>query len=105
MTTTYNWSLTKLLCREQHDGKNNVVITVMYECLADDGTHQISHHGICEIPYRGGNFTEFNDLTESQIWSWLQNQRLDRNSIEQGLQRELDKQKIPAPVMRDLPWK
>lgn len=104
MSTTYTWSIKNLTCIAQHEGHDNVVDAVFYECTGTTESDSFTFTGISRVPFRAGNFIPFDQLTEQQVMSWLTASGVDRAVVEASVQRELDRKKIPPMVMKSPPW-
>jgi len=112
--TTYTWTIKNLPAYASIDGQSNVVFEVNWQCFAvtpvsivgDVYTPSYSaiYVGNTSVTYVAGQpFTPYNQLTQEQIWSWI-DPTIDRTAIETGLQEQIDIQKNPPIVTPPLPW-
>jgi len=88
----------------QEAGKSDVVFEVNWQCQAQDGAYSALSAGSVPVTYTAGSpFTPYADLTENQVWGWV-NPQIDRPAIEANLQALIDAQKTPTVVTPPLPW-
>jgi hypothetical protein len=82
----------------------DVVITVHYGRTAVEGEYTAYSYGTmgCATPSET-DFTAYPDLTFEQVCTWLDN-GLPVESIDAGLQQNIDNQINPPVVTRPLPW-
>ena len=105
MANTYTWKVAALNCLPTSNGKTNVVQTIHWRCEGTDGTHNASVYSTCGVNYNEGEpFTEFNDLTESQIISWAWDHGVDRTVTETSLDNQLAALANPPIITPTLPW-
>jgi len=75
MSNTYTWKINSLLVNPNLNGESNVVSKAFCTVIGTDGTNIATLNFDMDIPYVSSNsFIPFNQLTESQIISWVQNQ-------------------------------
>ena len=102
--TNFNWQIVSMPSYAQIDGQSDVVFEVNWQCLAQDGTYSALSAGSVPVTYTAGSpFTPYADLTENQVWGWV-NPQIDRPAIEANLQAMIDAQKTPTVVTPPLPW-
>jgi hypothetical protein len=102
--TTYNWQIVSMPAYSQIDGQSDVVFEVNWQCQAQDGAYSALSAGSVPVTYTAGSpFTPYADLTENQVWGWV-NPQIDRPAIEANLQVLIDAQKTPTVVTPPLPW-
>ena len=102
--TTFTWSIVLMPAYSQIDGQSDVVFEVNWQCQAQDGSYQATTVGTVPVTYTAGSpFTPYADLTENQVWGWV-NPQIDRPAIEANLQAMIDAQKTPIVVTPPLPW-
>jgi hypothetical protein len=110
MAKTTTWKITDLTCYPQSAGQTDVVFQIKWMCtvnyLSSDGEvgFQQKQAGSCELSYSEGDpFTPYSDLTEDQVWGWVDAQ-VDRSAVEDALNAEIDAQVTPTQVNPPLPW-
>jgi len=102
--TIFNWQITSMPSYAQIDGQSDVVFQVNWQCQAQDDAYQATSVGAVTVTYTAGSpFTPYADLTENQVWGWV-NPQIDRPAIEANLQAMIDAQKTPTVVTPPLPW-
>jgi len=102
--TNFFWSIVSMPAYSQIDGQIDVVFEVNWQCQAQDGAYQAATVGTTPVTYTAGSpFTPYADLTENQVWGWV-NPQIDRPAIEANLQALIDAQKAPIVVTPPLPW-
>ena len=112
--TIFTWTIKSLPARSSIDGQSNVIIEVHWTCTASVPAEIVGevyvparsavYHSTTPVTYTAGqSFTPYNELTEDQIWSWI-NPTIDRTAIETSLQANIDTQLQPATVNLALPW-
>lgn len=73
MANTYAWTINALDAKISHDNNDNVVTTVHYTyTVTDDNDNTSSIIGTHSVEYDADNFTEYDNLTEANIISWLE---------------------------------
>lgn len=107
MANTYKWVIEQLQCYPQHDNHTDVVFNICWRRQATDGSHNADIYGAQAVTLDpSATFTPFEQLTEAQVISWLE----DAFGPEQleAQKASLDKQiadQINPPVVRPaLPW-
>jgi hypothetical protein len=110
--TTFNWTITKLYTHPTQNNLTQVVYAVAWKCNGVDEKYTPSFSAFTEgdesvLPADENSFTPYNQLTENQIWEWI-NEKIDREEIEtnlqiriDGLAAERDKQNM---LNTQLPW-
>jgi hypothetical protein len=101
--TIFNWSIVSMPAYSQIDGQSDVVFEVNWQCQAQDNLYSALSAGAVSVTYTAGSpFTPYADLTENQVWGWV-NPQIDRSAIEANLQALIDAQKNPTVVTPPLP--
>ena len=102
---TISWSVSALECVTK-DGKNNVVSTVHWRVEGSDGVHSSSAYGSIGVPYEGGPFTQYTDLTEEIVIGWVYGcmgaEQVAR--YEDAVRAELAALANPPVAKPPLPW-
>jgi hypothetical protein len=107
MPNTYAWTPTTLIGYPQYEGETDVVTTVFYTVVADDGAgHTASYQGIQQTPLDPeAPFIPYPDLTPEIVIGWVQDQ-LGLNgvaSIYANLDAQIEAQINPPPTPENLP--
>ena len=102
--TIFNWSIQSMPAYPQEAGQTDVVFQVNWQCSANDDNYSANSFGTIPVIYTAGSpFTPYADLTQEQVWEWV-NPSIDRSEIEASLQAMIDEQKNPPVVNPPLPW-
>ena len=106
--TNYTWNVTNLFT-ETIDGKEDYVVTALYETIGVDGEYTASLSGSSQFSTEDvGTFIPYADLTEEIVIAWIK-ETLGENgiiSVEACIQGQIDSQINPpqVPVNTPLPW-
>ena len=106
--TNYTWNVTNLFT-ETIDGKEDYVVTALYETIGVDGEYSASLSNSAQFSTADvGTFIPYADLTEEIVIAWIK-ETLGENgiiSIEACIQGQIDSQINPpqVPVNTPLPW-
>jgi hypothetical protein len=107
--TNYTWNVTNLFT-ETIDGKEDYVVTALYETIGVDGEYYRIAKWQFTIQHRrcDSTFIPYADLTEEIVITWIK-ETLGENgiiSIEACIQGQIDSQINPpqVPVNTPLPW-
>ena len=116
MQPTITFKPVQLWCRNNIDGRNDVVARIAYVVLAERNGLSGRSFGELEVSYDPKAFTEFSDLSEPQVHEWIV-RCLGRNGIQlQAQEAELQLVKMEQLAMtlaanasetlspRGLPW-
>jgi len=110
MSNTYTWSPTTLIGYPQYEGHTDVVTTVFYTVVADDGAgHTANFSSIQQTPLDPlVPFIPYPDLTPEIVIGWVQSNLGESgvNSIYANLDAQIEAQINPpvTPVNLPLPW-
>lgn len=100
-----NWTIERMDCLPQAEGKTNVVTTVYWRATAADGDFSAGAYGTCGVTYESGeSFTVFDKLTQEQVCDWMWANGVDKDEIEGNLNQQIAVQKNPPLVSPPLPW-
>jgi len=100
----YIWNIVSMENYPTYAGQSNVVFSINWNCTAEQESKTANSLGTVETTYvEGDPFTAYADLTEEQVWSWV-NPSIDRTSIETDLQAMLDAELNPETETYTLPW-
>ena len=110
MSNTYTWTATNLIGYPQYEGETDVITTVFYTVVADDGAgHTANIQGSQQTPLDPAvPFIPYADLTNDIVIGWVQN-ALGANgvaSIYANLDAQIEAQINPpqSPESFPLPW-
>lgn len=110
MSNTYTWTATALIGYPQYEGETDVITTVFYTVVADDGQgHTASIDSIQQTPLDpSAPFIPYDQLTNDIVIGWVQN-ALGSNgvtSIYANLDSQIEAQINPpeSPENFPLPW-
>jgi hypothetical protein len=110
--TTFDWTITKLYIKPDQDGLSQVVYAVAWKCEGTDDKFSPSYvafsEGDVSVPTADPSaFTPYNQLTQEQIWGWIDGQ-IDKPEIELNLQIRIDQlgtqRDINNALNPALPW-
>ena len=107
MSNTYNWIIEKLGVSPSLNGQSDVVTLIHWRVNGTDGTNNATQYGVQNIDFDANNtFIAFNNLTQQQVITWLQNSiGTDRfNEIQSLLDNQLNILANPPIVYPPLPW-
>jgi hypothetical protein len=110
MPNTYTWTATNLIGYPQYEGETDVITTVFYTVVADDGAgHTASIQNIQQTPLDPlVPFIPYPDLTNEIVIGWVQDD-LGENSVASiyaNLDAQIEAQINPPPSPQSfpLPW-
>ena len=103
------WAITNLQYYLEKDGRQNVVRRVDFKCTQSDVSTGIStqFESFTLPPIDNlATFTEYENLTEEQVISWVKEQLTDYtvNLIEQDLLDELNRKVSLGATATGMPW-
>ena len=110
MANTYTWTPTALIGYPQYDGETDVITTVFYTVVADDGAgHTASIQSIQQTPLDPAvPFIPYPDLTPEIVIGWVQSSLGPEGvaNIEANLSAQIAAQINPPPTPQSfpLPW-
>ena len=103
----YTWDIQTL----KRDLSGNVVINVRWDCTATYNSASAHQDGGVDIPYldpTASGFIPYDDLTQTEVWGWLNAQTgsFVSSSIQEQLSSSVNlKLNPPAPTTAEgLPW-
>lgn len=107
MANTYTWVISQLEAYPQHEGYQEVVMTIHWRRQATDGLHFADVYGSQGVTLDpNAPFTPYADLTEARVIGWLEaafgNEQLEAQIT--ALDKQIEDQ-INPPISRPpLPW-
>jgi len=105
MTITYTKQIGSMSCYSQIDGESDVVFTINWTLLGNEGTLSASLLCGTSVPYVAGQpFIPYADLTEEQVLSWIETYTPEAlmESYYQNIADSIEQQKVV--VTPPLPW-
>ena len=105
MSTAYNWKINRLDYKTEQNSLQKVIKVVHWQYTANNGVIEIAHYGFVPVSTPDAeNFTQFENLTEEQVKSWIEPQ-LNHWAIKKGLDDELIRaQEAPDAKTIEMPW-
>lgn len=115
MATTFTWSITGLLVKNE-EGLEEVAVMSNFAIngVDENGKTGSVSYSVNLLPPDAQNFTPYVDITEAQAIGWTQAALDATGPNEQGLyrtqamelevQQQIDAQYIPEPQPAPLPW-
>lgn len=104
MATAFTWSVTAMDCYPLEQGNADVVFNVHWTCSGADGNYSASVYSTCQIPYAGGEFTPYEDLTQDEVLGWAWANGVDKDETEAKVERQIQNKINPPVVTPPLPW-
>ena len=100
------WTVTGMKTILQADGQTNVVRSVDWLCTITDGERTAIRGGTTVMASPGPQFTPYDQLTETQVISWVQAALTAEQvaSIEVNLSEQLAYMQAPPIAALPLPW-
>lgn len=105
MTIIYNKQIVSLQCYSEIDGESDVVFTINWYLLGNEGVYSSNIFCSTEVPYTAGqSFIPYTDLTEAQVIAWIDEYTTPEwmNSYENTIANNIEQQK--TIVTPPLPW-
>ena len=107
-SVSMTWDVTAMDCYPTEQGNADVVFTVHWTCsgsqIVSGQTYTASVYSTCAIPYTGGTFTPYDQLTENQVLGWVWANGVDKAATEAAVQQQINNQINPPVVTPPLPW-
>jgi hypothetical protein len=110
MSNTYTWTATNLIGYPQYEGQTDVITTVFYTVVSDDGQgHTASIQSVEQTPLDPlVPFIPYPDLTNDIVIGWVQNDLGENGiaSIYANLDAQIEAQINPPLTSQSfpLPW-
>ena len=98
------WSVDSMSCYPQSQGNVDVVYEVYWRCTGNDGDANASVYGSCVIPYAGGEFTPYQDLTQQEVLGWVWANGVNQSEIEASITAQVNAILNPTSITPPLPW-
>ena len=101
---TINWIIERLLVKPTEGSLTDVVITADWRCNGTDETYSGTCYGSTSFSPPSGEFTPYEDLTQSQVLGWCYSNGVDQAAIEANVSMQIENQIDPPVVTLPLPW-
>lgn len=108
MPVTVTWDVVKMDCFSQAQGQVDVITTVHWGAMADDGVNRYCRNGAVTIaPYVAGNpFTPYTEVTVAQALGWAYAAMgAAKTAQEAEMAAVLATMPNPPIVTKELPWR
>ena len=101
MANTYT---NKIISLKKENGVYlNMIKSFVIEVTASDGSNQISEEYKINLPDPEMNFTEYQDLQESDLISWYENDIIQKEFVTIDIDKKLEEH-IQDTVESNFPW-
>lgn len=104
ITISINWIIKQLLVKKTEDSLSDVVITANWSCRGSDGTINTALTGCVSFAPPSGNFTPYDQLTETQVLGWCWDNGVDKPTTEASVEQQIVEQANAPVVSLPLPW-
>jgi len=101
---TISWIIERLLVRKAEGSLTDVVITADWRCNGAQDQYSGTCYGSCSFAPPSGEFTPYEDLTQSQVLGWCYENGVDKTAIEANVTQQIENQINPPVVTLPLPW-
>ncbi len=98
-----NFKVLSIKKRENVSNNRDVISYVTYLVEAEKENTTVFYQGMVGLPLPAGDFTEFSDVTEEQVISWIR-ATIDEQRLDSLLEKLIIKQKYGEPIEAELPW-
>ena len=102
--TTLSWIIERLLVKPTEGSLTDVVITADWRCNGTQDQYSGTCYGSCSFQPPSGEFTPYEDLTQSQVLNWCYANGVDQAAIEANVSLQIENQINPPVVTLPLPW-
>jgi len=99
-----NWKIENMVVKPVDGAYTDAVVTATWRCTIVDGVHTASNYGSMGFASPTNNFIAYPDLTEADVLGWVWANGVNKDEVEANVARELDMQKNPPTVAKELPW-
>lgn len=103
---TYTWNVQSMLIVDTPEP--GFVTTVIWTITANEQQYSAVYTGASQFYSQNGSFTPYDQLTEDQVISWVQNsmESAEVNALYSILATQIENQKNPPsiPMSQPLPW-
>lgn len=101
MANTYAHRIISL--KKENGDYLNMIKSFVIEVTASDGSNQISEEYKINLPDPEENFTEYENLQESDLISWYENDFIQKDNTTRDIDKKLQEH-IQDTVESNFPW-
>lgn len=101
MANTYTNRIVSL--KKENGVYLNMIKSFIIEVIVSDGSNQISEEYKINLPDPEENFTEYQDLQESDLISWYENDIIQKDYTTKDIDKKLQEH-IQDTVESNFPW-
>ena len=101
MANTYTHRIISL--KKENGVYLNMIKSFVIEVTASDGSNQISEEYKIDLPDPEENFTEYENLQESDLISWYENDFIQKDNTTKDIDKKLQEH-IQDTVESNFPW-
>jgi len=105
---SFSWDFQELAVKIKQNGLENVVYSVAYYLTGKENNFSFTVAGVCGLKApEPDSFVPYNDLTESQVTSWVENAigQETLNAHKKHITEQIELQKNPITASLPKPWK
>ena len=98
------WIIERLDSYPEHEGEQDVVCTVYWRANDQDGDYFATAYGTVGVTLNAEDpFIPYAELTKEQVLEWVW-ASVDKAAAEASLAQQIEEQKNPKVVSKQLPW-
>ena len=97
------WTIEALKTKPTDNGNADVVCEAHWRATIVDGELSDSIYGSVAIPFSGGKFTPYDNLTQEQVLGWIDD-LVEKEQIETNLTNRINELKAPKIEQKPIPW-
>lgn len=101
MANTYTHRIVSL--KKENGIYLNIIKSFVIEVTASDGSNQVSEEYKIDLLNPEENFTEYQDLQESDLISWYENDFIQKEQVTRDIDKKLQEH-IQDTVESNFPW-
>ena len=101
MANTYTHRIISL--KKENGVYLNMIKSFVIEVTASDGSNQISKEYKIDLPDPEENFTEYQDLQESDLIAWYESDVIQKDNVTRDIDKKLQEH-IQDTVESNFPW-
>jgi len=101
MPNTYTHRIVSL--KKENGIYLNIIKSFVIEVTASNGSNQISAEYKIDLPNPEENFTEYQNLQESDLISWYENEAVQKDFVTRDINKKLQEH-IQDTVESNFPW-
>ena len=101
MANTYTNRIVSL--KKENGVYLNMIKSFVIEVTASDGSNQISKEYKIDLPDPEENFTEYQDLQESDLIAWYESDVIQKDNVTRDIDKKLQEH-IQDTVESNFPW-